>query len=161
MGEQYLKWRSTPQWGITIETGGDHQILTPGQWLQINHPYFLNGSITELCINAELDINTGSIALQFGTPTDAIQPVTLTSMSAAFDPQTMKGTQIQFANGQATLSFVNDKGLALSGAKVTFDGSQVKITDKAGKATFKTARGMHHVKVEAAGYQTMEGEIEI
>jgi hypothetical protein len=161
MGEQYLQWKSTPYWLITVETGGAHKSIVPGQWVKVIHPYFRDGYITEMCINAELNITSGAITLQFRSAAAEYQAITLTGLSSAFDPQTMKGTQIQFANGQAKLTFTNDKGDPLAGAKVTIDGSQVKNTDKAGMVVFNTSRGSHHIKVEATGYQAMEGEIEI
>lgn len=161
MGEKYLQWKATPKWDIVIETGGEFKNIVPGQWITINHPYLPKGSVTSLCTNAELEIITGNITLQFSTPADTIQNVTLINLSAAFDPQTMAGTQVQFANGQATMTFSNDKGQPLAGAKATLDGSQIRTTDKTGKVTFSASRGIHHIKVEATGYVTMEGDVEI
>jgi hypothetical protein len=161
LGEQYLQWKATPQWSISISTGGEHKSIRPGQWITAIHPHLPGGQITSLCINAELDITKGGINLLFIVPAGVVYPVSLGSLSTAFDPQTMEGTQIQFANGQATITFMDDKGSALAGAQVTLDGSQTKTTDKNGKVSFSTARGMHNIKVVATGYQPMEGSIEI
>lgn len=161
LGELFLKWKSTAQWLIKIETGGDHQSIVPGDWVEIIHPYLPDGSAVALCTNVDLEITNGNISLQFSIPAEPEQAITLQGLSSAFDAATMQGTQIQFANGSATLTFNNDKGQPLAGAKVTLDGSQVRTTDKAGKAVFSASRGVHHIKVEATGYTTMEGEIEI
>lgn len=161
LGVNYLQWKSTPQWSIEIETGGDHQEITPGQWITVNHPHIPGGTVTAICTGVELDIVSGKISLTLSKPADSINSATLSSLSVAFDPQTLPGPSVQFANGRATITFTDDKGAPLSGAKVTMDGSQTKITDKAGKATFTCTRGTHHIKVEATGYQPMEGEIEV
>lgn len=161
IGERYLQYKATPRWVITVTTGGEHLNISPGQWIQVLHPYLPNGDVTALCTDAELELITGTITLKFSIPADTVYPVVLSKLSSAFDPATLEGTQVQFANGQATLTFTNDKGVAMNGATVTLDGNQTLTTDAQGRVTFTTTRGIHAIQVVATGYQTMDGEIEI
>lgn len=160
-GNKYLQFLATPQWEVTFTAGGDYQNISPGDIVTIEHPYLPNAKITEMITGTTWDVMTGDITCTMLIAADALATAKLIDISTAFAPETLPGPNVQFTNGKATITFTDEEGNPLVSAKVTLDGTQIQTTNAQGKATFTATRGIHSIKVEANGYNTMEGEIEI
>ena len=67
---------------------------------------------------------------------------------------------VDYVNGVATLTILDDSSRPLAGAKVTLDG-KTRITDSTGIVSFTVKRGTYPVTIEAVGYAPMESEVTI
>jgi hypothetical protein len=66
---------------------------------------------------------------------------------------------VQYKDGVATFTVLNDLGAPLAGASVTLDNTDTRTTDRAGRVQFATARGGHTLLVVANGYANLELEV--
>jgi hypothetical protein len=87
--------------------------------------------------------------------------ITLTRQAGSFAPLGSGGISVDYKNGVATLTIVDESSRPLAGAKVTLDGSKTRVTDSKGQVQFTTARGIHPVAIDAMGYAPMEMDVAI
>lgn len=69
--------------------------------------------------------------------------------------------RVDYKDGVATFTILNERGEPLAGASVTLDGTETRTTDRAGQVQFVTERGLHTLLVTANGYAPLEMEVVI
>lgn len=159
IGRSMLARIARPWWTIsaTIPPAAARKLL-PGDDVVLNHPWLPGGTalVTDLEEQplAMTAILTGRIAA------GAIPKITLTKQAGAFAPLGAGGVNVDYVNGVATLTILDDSSRPLAGAKVTLDG-KTRITDSKGKVSFTVKRGTYPVTIEAVGYAPMESEVTI
>lgn len=157
LAERLLGWMARPVW--TISWGGDIAApLNPGDWVALSHPSSPVSGAHRL-IRSDLDMDRGRVAMAIQSPVGPAPTLSAARLSAAFSPYIQAGAAVIYQDGLATFTVLDDLGHPLAGATVTLDGGARRITDGAGRAQFKAARGAHVLLVEAEGYNGMRIEV--
>ncbi len=160
IGRAILARLCRPAWSITAQIPpAVARRLMPGDDVILAHPWIPAGTalVTDL-EEQPLDMTaTLTCRLVAGT----LPTLTLTKQASAFAPLGQGGVSVDYRNGVATLTILDETSRPLAGAKVTLDGSTTRITDSKGQVQFTTSRGSHSIAIEATGYAPMESEITI
>jgi hypothetical protein len=82
-------------------------------------------------------------------------------LSEAYAAQLPDGISVTYSAGFATFTIADEAGDPLPGAKVTLDGGTTLMSDKFGRVSFQTGRGVHHLRIEADGYITREEDVTV
>jgi len=160
IGAALLKRQARPSWSISasIPPAAARKLL-PGDDVVLNHPWLPTGTALVTDLEEQPLAMTATMTCRMAAGT--IPTITLTKQAGAFAPLGAGGVGVDYQNGVATLTILDDTSRPLAGAKVTLDGSKTRITDSKGKVQFTTAKGTHTVSIEATGYAPMESEIVI
>lgn len=156
-GTAWLQARGRPRWSIEFETDLDQPVV-PGGWFAVSHP-LLPGAGDLLAIDVQRD---WSRRRQRITAERAAGPVPTISVGAVggLFAELASTLRVTYADGVATLVAADANGAPIRDAVATFDGQTAK-TDRTGTVRFKTQRGAHHVRIEAAGYDPVEADIAV
>ncbi len=159
IGVALLKRLARPSWTISasIPPAAARRLL-PGDDVVLVHPWLPGG--TALVTDLEEQPLAMTATLTGRIAAGAIPTITLTKQAGAFTPLGSGGVSVDYVNGVATLTILDDSSRPLAGAKVTLDG-KTRITDSRGKVSFTVKRGTYPVTIEAAGYAPMESEVTI
>ena len=160
IGRALLARMARPSWTISaaIPPAVARRLL-PGDDVMINHPWLPGGAA--LVTDLEEQPLAMAATLTCRLAAGAVPDIALTKQAGAFAPLGAGGVSVEYRDGVATLTILDDSAKPLAGAKVTMDGSQTRITDAKGMAQFTVKRGPHTLLVEAAGYAQLESEIVI
>jgi hypothetical protein len=159
LGERLLAWMCRPRWRVRWQQAGGAGVK-PGDLAALAHPFSpLTGPYRLL--TADLDIDALLLHCAVEAPVGEAPKLITTALSTAFEPILVTGATVDYQNGTAILTLLDDAGQPLSGAKATFDGSITRLADNAGRVSFPAARGQHTVRVEATGYAPMDLEITV
>jgi hypothetical protein len=71
------------------------------------------------------------------------------------------GIRVAYRDGVATFTVLDFAGDPLANASVTLDGMLTRTTDRLGTVQFTTSRGLHGLLVVAAGYASMELDVNV
>ena len=156
-----LQWLARPQWGMTFGVPWRLGLtLTPGQELSIHHPRLpVQGRV--LLADVQLDWSRASATVECWAPAGPVPRIILAKSAEQFTPISPNGVSVIYRDGVATLTILDETGKPLTGAKVTLDNAQTRITDATGRVQFTTPRGKHTILVQASGYAAMQAEIVI
>ena len=159
LGERLLAWMCRPRWRVCWQQSGASSVK-PGDLATLAHPLSpLTGAYRLL--TADIDMGALCVYCAVEAPVGESPKIITTALSTAFEPVLVTGASVDYQNGQAILTLVDDTGQPLAGAKATFDGSLTRLADNAGRVSFPAARGKHTVRVEATGYAPMDIEITV
>ena len=160
LGERMLGYLSRPRWGISFTDGVESASMPPGVWTTVTHPHVpVSGRM--LVLNSELDPSAASVRITVEAIAGDAPEIALAKLSEAYATQLPAGISVTYAAGFATFTIVDEDGKPISGAKVTLAGDLTLSTDTFGKVSFQTARGAHHLKIEASGYVTQELDVTV
>lgn len=81
--------------------------------------------------------------------------VDVTAHSLALPDTTEGGVDIEFRNGIATFTALDDDGRPLYGARMSVDGGAPLTVDAKGQARFAVSSGQHELVIERDGYGTI------
>ena len=157
LGAAWLQARARPRWLIEFEADLDPPVV-PGGWFAVSHP-LLPGAGDLLAIDVQRD---WSRQRQRIAAERAAGPVPTISVGAAggLFAELTSTLRVTYADGIAALVVADADGAPIRDAVVTFDDQTAK-TDRTGTVRFKTQRGTHHVRIEAAGYDAVEEDIPV
>lgn len=161
LGERMLSYWSRPRWVISFSAAArEARSIPPGVWVEVEHPHApVSGRM--LVINSELDPSAAQAELTVEALAGDPPRIALARLSEAYAPQLPDGVAVSYAAGHAVFTISDEEGRPIPGAKVTLDGGLTLPTDAFGRVSFQTARGAHHLKIEAAGYVTQELEVTV
>ena len=160
IGRHVLARICRPAWSITAQIPPAlARRLMPGDDVILAHPWIPAG--TALVTDLEEQPLAMTATLTCRLVAGPAPTITLTKQASAFAPLGGGGVSVDYRNGVATLTILDETSRPLSGARVTLDGSTTRITDGKGQVQFTTSRGAHTVSIEATGYAAMESEIVI
>lgn len=160
IGRAVLSRIARPWWTISAQIPPAlARKLMPGDDVVLNHPWLPTG--TALVTDLEEQPLAMTATLTCRLAAGPIPTITISQQAGAFAPLGSGGVGVDYQNGVATLTILDDTSRPLAGAKVTLDGSKTRITDSKGQVQFTTAKGTHTISIEATGYAPMESEIVI
>lgn len=130
--------------------------LLPGDTLLLpsyaQHPGAITGGVI---LASEIDWDNGAETHVFEQRTLQAPVVDIELLSTGVLPDVVQGAAVSYANGVATITVLDNAGIAVIGATCTLDGVQTQVTDTAGQCQFSVARGQHQVLVEPLAGQPM------
>lgn len=160
LANRILKHRGRPVWQVAWTGGLDCKHLLPGDTVSITHPLVpISGSC--MLLSVETDIFGGTVSMSAEMYADVSPVVELTGSASAWQPVAIDGVTINYTNGVATFTILNEQNNPLAGASVTIDGGTKRTTDKAGRVQFSTGRGKHVLQISASGYATFTAEVTV
>jgi hypothetical protein len=160
IGRAILSGKARPSWAVQAQLSPIMaRRLMPGDDVVLAHPWLPSGTalVTDLEEQPLAMTATLTARMAAGDAPD----ITLTRQAGSFAPLGSGGVSVDYKNGVATLTIVDDTSRPLAGAKVTLDGSKTRVTDSKGQVQFTTARGIHPVAIDAMGYAPMEMDVAI
>lgn len=134
----------------------DETNIRPGHWVKlIAHPLwpFTEGDPTLMVVSVLSDPLkltteiTGEV--MYSTPS-----VEVLTFSLAVDNTETGQVDVEFKNGIATFTVLDDNNQPLVGARCALDGGLVKFTNTQGKVSFTTTRGSHQLVIEHELYNS-------
>lgn len=158
LGQRLLQWLSTPVYTVTWTM--PDQPLQPGDAVNLNHPLLPVGGAVILT-DVQRDLSRATLTLQAQAASSTAPQIEIERLSASFDPILQSGATVDYRNGQATVTLMDDTGKPLGGAKAILDGKTVRYADGAGRVTFDAERGAHKLHIEAKGYAPMDIDITV
>ena len=160
IGRHVLARQCRPAWIIAAQIPpAIARRLMPGDDVILAHPWIPAG--TALVTDLEEQPLAMTATLTCRMVAGPAPTLTLTKQASAFAPLGAGGVSVDYRNGVATLTILDETSRPLAGAKVTLDGGTTRITDSKGQVQFTTSRGSHSIAIEATGYAPMESEIAI
>lgn len=157
LGERVLAWMCRPRWHVRWTQAGLPS-TRPGDLARLDHPLMPLAGDHRL-LAADIDLDALCVECVAEAPVGDPPRIVTTALSTAFEPLLQSGATVEYRDGMAILTILDDAGQPLASAKVTLDGDVTRITDAAGRVSFKTARGRHVAHVEATGFAPMDIEV--
>jgi hypothetical protein len=156
LGTAELLRRARPQWSIEARIGPG-EAWRPGDRIELTHPWVPSGPAEISEIRRSPAGRTLSLIRPAGPP----PTVATLRHGARGDEAVDSPATIEYRDGVATITILDDAGAAIGGARVTLDDGETKTADRLGRVSFRTSRGVHELLVSAPGYAPMELEVEI
>lgn len=156
-GTAWLQARGRPRWSIEFETDLEPPVV-PGGWFAVSHP-LLPGAGDLLAIDVQRDWSRQRQRIAAERAVGPVPTISVGAVGGLFAELTST-LRVTYADGIATLVAVDADGAPIRDAVVTFDDQTAK-TDRTGTVRFKTQRGTHHVRIEAADYDPVEVDITV
>lgn len=151
-----LEDAARPQWQVEVTLGPGPR-WAPGDRVLLAHPWLPAG----LATITQTRWTAGERVLVATLPAGPVPRVVTIGTHALAEAAAADPLQITYRDGIATFIITDDAGRALAGAAVTLDGQQTEFTDRLGRVQFVTGRGVHTLRVVAAGYATMDMEVQV
>jgi len=159
IGRSILARIARPVWTLSAQIPARQaRRLMPGDDVVLVHPWLPGG--TALVTDLEEQPLAMTATLTARMAAGPVPKITLAQQAGAFAPLGAGGVSVDYVNGVATLTILDDASRPLAGAKVGLDG-KTRITDSKGKVQFTVKRGNYPVTIEAGGYAPMESEVTI
>lgn len=137
------------------------EFTRPGTWAVLSdHPEWpFDGSANLMFATALRNRKDGSARITAEAIVSDEPTITLTKHSLGSDTIGAGGVEVEFRNGVATLTVLDNSDKPLSGAYVSLDGEAPKKTNAQGQVSFVAAAGPHELAIEADGYVPFTIEI--
>lgn len=153
IGRQRLAAAALGEWQVEARIEA-RQLLLPGMAVDVAHPWLPAG-------RARLDAVSWDIARQAARirarlPAAGSVQIDLARAARAFDEAAAAPLPVEYKDGMATFTVLDQAGAPIANAAVTLDGLYTANTNAGGQVTFKTARGEHTLTVYKDGFETFE-----
>lgn len=161
LGERLLRHLARPRYRLRWQqalSGAADRGWVPGALVTVDHPHSPVGGVHRL-LAADLDIDALRVDCAVDAPVGDVPKTVTTSLSTAFEPLLQTGATVEYRDGQALFTLLDETGQPIAGASVTLDGAMTRQSDAHGRVSFPAARGRHTVHVEATGYAPMDIEV--
>lgn len=149
-----LERRARPLWSLRLEVAASPR-YQPGDTLTLDHPWVPSGPVMITTVDHAPTGQTLTARRWAGAP----PRVELVARGARLDAAGEEAIQVNYRDGVATFTVLDDLGNPLANAAVTLDGAQTRTTDRSGLVQFTTPRGAHTLLIVATGYATQELEV--
>lgn len=151
-----LSRRARPRWTFDLALPLTAR-YRPGDTLTLDDPWVPRGAVIVT------EVERGRTGQRLTAIRYAGEPprVELTGRGQLLDAAGAEPVRIDFKDGVATFTILNELGAPLAGASVTLDERDTRTTDRAGQVQFATTRGLHTLLVVANGYANLELEVTI
>lgn len=156
-GTAWLQARGRPRWSIEFETDLESPVI-PGGWFAVSHP-LLPGAGDLLATDVQRDWSRQRQRIAAERAVGPVPAISVGAVGGLF-AELASTLRVTYADGIATLVAVDANGAPIRDAVVTFDDQTAK-TDRTGTVRFKTQRGAHHVRIEAAGHDPVDADITV
>lgn len=154
LAERLIEFFARPLWNLKFNVAlkdQERKIPRPGTVVSLNHTRSpANGRL--LVSGSDVDVSRLQVEITATTPAGNVPRWTLSHLSTAHEPLIAESVSAVFIDGVATFTILDDSRRPLSGASVTIDGGQTKVSDKAGRVQFTATKGPHQLVIVASGF---------
>lgn len=160
LGERLLGWMARPRWRVRWQAplADGWRTMLPGGLARLDHPRSPLAGVQRL-LAADIDPDGLRVDCAVEAPVGNLPKIVTTALSTAFEPLLQTGATVEYRDGQALFTLLDEAGQAIAGASVTLDGAVTRVSDAHGRVSFPAPRGKHTVHVEATGYAPMDIEV--
>lgn len=163
LGERLLGQMARPRWRVRWQAmldtdAGGARTAQPGGLALLDHARSPLAGLHRL-LSADIDPEGLRVECAVEAPVGESPRIVTTALSTAFEPLLQTGASVEYRDGQALFTLLDEAGQAIAGASVTLDGAMTRQSDAHGRVSFPAARGRHTVHVEATGYAPMDIEV--
>jgi len=152
IGRRIAGWYAGERYTVTYKGDAD-EFARPGTWaLLTGHPQWPFSDdpylmLTQTTISKRENFVSVTAETLRSSPT-----ITITNHSLGGNSIDTGGIEVQFLNGIATFTVLDNSDKPIVGAYVSLDGAAPKKTNGQGQVVFTTTAGAHELAVEAAGF---------